>query len=87
LASRRLQKSGLLTLCSHSGVTSATSVNSERRAAAGREPSLDEPARNKIAQIPGVVEAYPDIRFVTEVRFDDKPHLTMVAGIPFLRQK
>ena len=34
-------------------------------------------------QIPGVVEAYPDIRFVTDVRFDDKPHLTMVAGIPF----
>jgi putative ABC transport system permease protein len=30
-----------------------------------------------------VVEAYPDIRFVTEVRFDDKPHLTMVAGVPF----
>ncbi len=45
--------------------------------------SLDEAARQQIAHIPGVVEAYPDIRFVTDLRFDGKPHLTMVAGIPF----
>jgi putative ABC transport system permease protein len=44
---------------------------------------LDEAARQKIAHIPGVVEAYPDIRFVTDVHFDGKPHLTMVAGVPF----
>jgi len=46
-------------------------------------PSLNEPARKKIEQIAGVVEVYPDIRFVTDVRFDGKTHLTTVAGIPF----
>ncbi len=85
LASRRLQKSGLF------DTVVATSRRDLRNFREQREngpppaesPSLDEPARKKIEQIPGVVEAYPDIRFVTEVRFDGKPHLTMVAGIPF----
>jgi putative ABC transport system permease protein len=85
LASRRLQKSGLF------DTVVATSRRDLRNFREQREegpppvesPSLDEPARNKIAQIPGVVEAYPDIRFVTDVRFDGKTHLTMVAGVPF----
>jgi putative ABC transport system permease protein len=84
LASRRLQKSGLF------DTVVATSRRDLRNFREQREdgpppaesPSLDEPARNKIAQIPGVVEAYPDIRFVTDVRFDGKTHLTMVAGVP-----
>jgi hypothetical protein len=29
-----------------------------------------------------VLEAYPDIRFITELRYDDKPHLTMVGALP-----
>jgi putative ABC transport system permease protein len=85
LASRRLQKSGLF------DTVVATSRRDLRNFREQREegpppaesPSLDEPARNKIAQIPGVVEAYPDIRFVTDVRLDSKPHLTMVAAVPF----
>ncbi len=85
LASRRLQKSGLF------DTVVATSRRDLRNFREQREegpppaesPSLDEPARKKIEQLPGVVEAYPDIRFVTEVRFDDKPHLTMMAGVPF----
>jgi putative ABC transport system permease protein len=84
LASRRLQKFGLF------DTVVATSRRDLRNFREQREdgpppaesPSLDEPARNKIAQIPGVVEAYPDIRFVTDVRFDGKTHLTMVAGVP-----
>jgi putative ABC transport system permease protein len=85
LASRRLQKSGLF------DTVVATSRRDFRNFREQREegpppaesPALDEPARQKIEQLPGVVEAYPDIRFVTELRFDDKPHLTMVAGVPF----
>jgi len=85
LASRRLQRSGLF------DTVVATSRRDLRNFREQREdgpppaesPALDEPARQKIEQLPGVVEAYPDIRFVTEVRFDDKPHLTMVAGVPF----
>ena len=49
-------------------------------------PDLDEAARQNIASIAGVVEAYPDLRFITELRFDDKAHLTMVSGMP-LSQK
>ena len=85
LASRRLQKSGLF------DTVVATSRRDLRNFREQRDdgpppaesPALDEPARRKIEQLPGAVEAYPDIRFVTEMRFDDKPHLTMVAGVPF----
>ena len=85
LASRRLQKSGLF------DTVVATSRRDFRNFREQRDegpppaesPALDEPARQKIERLPGVVEAYPDIRFVTELRFGDKPHLTMVAGVPF----
>jgi putative ABC transport system permease protein len=85
LASRRLEKSGLF------DTVVATSRRDLRNFREQREEgpppaesrSLDEAARQQIAHIPGVVEAYPDIRFVTDLRFDGKPHLTMVAGIPF----
>jgi putative ABC transport system permease protein len=46
-------------------------------------PTLNETARLKIAQLPDVLEAYPDIRFITELRYENKPYLTMVAGLPF----
>jgi putative ABC transport system permease protein len=85
LASRRLQKSGLFDTVV---VTSRRDIRNFREQredgpAPAESPALDESARQKIAQLPGVGEAYPDIRFVTELRFDGKPHLTMVAGIPF----
>jgi putative ABC transport system permease protein len=85
LASRRLQKSGLFDTVV---VTSRRDIRNFREQredgpAPEESPALDESARQRIAQLPGVTEAYPDIRFVTELRFDGKPHLTMVAGIPF----
>ena len=85
LASSRLQKSGLFDTVV---VTSRRDIRNfrepqENGPAPAASPSLDEPARQNIAKLPGVVEAYPDIRFVTEIRFDDKPHLTMVAAVPF----
>ncbi|MGA9473605.1 MAG: FtsX-like permease family protein [Terriglobales bacterium] len=85
LASRRLQKSGLFDTVV---VTSRRDLRNfreqrEEGPTPAESPSLDELARKKIVLIPGVVEAYPDIRFVTDVRFDGKPHLTTVAGVPF----
>jgi putative ABC transport system permease protein len=85
LALSRLQKSGLF------DTVVATSRRNLRNFGESRDnapspaesPELDEAARQKIEQIPGVAEAYPDIRFATEVRFQDKPHLTVVAGLPF----
>jgi len=85
LASRRLEKSGLF------DTVVATSRRDLRNFREPRDegppsaesPALDEPARQSISHLPGVVEAYPDIRFITELRFNDKPHLAMVAGVPF----
>jgi ABC-type antimicrobial peptide transport system permease subunit len=31
--------------------------------------------------LPNVLEAYPDIRFITQLQFEDKPHLSMVSGL------
>src|SRR5580698_272035 len=85
LASQRLQKSGLFDTVV---VTSRRDVRNfreqrEEGPAPAESPALDEPARQKIEQLPGVTEANPDIRFSTEIRFDDKPYFTMVASIPF----
>ncbi len=85
LVSRRLVKSGLFDTVV---VTSRrdlrfTERDQERPAQTpGESPVLDESVRQEIERLPNVLEAYPDIRFVTELRFDDKPHLTMISGLP-----
>ena len=43
---------------------------------------LDDEARKAIERLPNVVEAYPEIRFTTEVQFNGNPYMTMVAGVP-----
>src|SRR5208283_1462473 len=50
--------------------------------APGESRILDEPTRQEIEHLPNVLEAYPDIRFITELRYDDKPHLTTIAALP-----
>jgi putative ABC transport system permease protein len=85
LATRHLAKSGLFDTVV---VTSRREMrgfnrNDERNTASAAESrTLDEPARQEIERLPDVLEAYPDIRFITELSYQDKPHLTMVAGIP-----
>ena len=85
LASRRLMKSGLFDTVV---VTSRRDLRNfgrdeERSGPAPAESRiLDEPTRLEIGRLPNVLEAYPDIRFITELRYEDKPHLTMVAALP-----
>src|SRR6516225_3524003 len=85
MATRRLVRSGLFDTVV---VTSRRDLRNFNRSddAGGLDPAqspvLDEPSRQKIEQLPNVVEAYPDLRFITSFTFEDKPHLTMVAGIP-----
>lgn len=43
---------------------------------------LDEEARKELAQIPGVVEVYPEVRFPTGIKFNDNTYPTVVAGVP-----
>jgi len=86
LAGRRLQKSGLfdtVVVTSRRDLRGFSREQEENGPAPAESPALNEPARQKIAQLPNVVEAYPDIRFITELRFEDKPYLTMMAGLPF----
>jgi putative ABC transport system permease protein len=85
LASRRLMKSGLFDTVL---VTSRRDLRNfggddERNAPAPAQSRiLDEPTRQQLEQLPNVLEAYPDIRFITELRYEEKPHLTMVAALP-----
>ncbi len=85
LASRHLMKSGLFDTVV---VTSRRDLRNFGREEETNAPApaqsriLDEPTRIEITHLPGVIEAYPDIRFITELRFDDKPHLTTVAALP-----
>ncbi len=84
LASSRLTKSGLfdtvfvtpkLNMRGAGGPPSTAVQQSETRL-------LDEDARQEISKLPNVIEVFPQIRFPTEVRFDDKPYPTVVAGMP-----
>ena len=86
LAGRRLQKSGLfdtVVVTSRRDLRGFNREQEENGPAPAESPTLNEDARQKIAQLPNVLEAYPDIRFITELRYEDKPYLTMVAGLPF----
>lgn len=84
LASRRLVKSGLFDTVVVTSRRDLRNGREEERSgpAPGDSRILDEPARIEIEHLPNVQEAYPDIRFITELRYDDKPHLTMVAALP-----
>ena len=85
MASRRLQRAGLFDTVVVSSRRDLRSFNREQETeglAPAQSPELDENARAKIAAVPGVIEAYPDLRFIAELRFEDKPHLTMIAGLP-----
>ena len=86
LATRRLVKSGLfdtVVVTSRRDLRNFNRGDDDNNAPSPADsPALDELARAKIAQMPNVVEAYPDLRFITSFTFDSKPHLTMVAGIP-----
>lgn len=82
MASRRLAHSGLFDT-----VMVMPKRNRGFRPNADGPPSskvgrpLDESARTQIAALPNVVEVYPQIRFLTEIRFNNNPYLTTVAGI------
>src|SRR5579862_3008043 len=85
LANRRLEKSGLfdtVVVSSRRDLRSYNREQEENGPAPAESPTLDESARLQIEKLPHVREAYPDIRFVSEVRYQDQPHLAAVAGLP-----
>ena len=85
LASRRLMKSGLFDTVVVTSRRDLRNFNREEERngpAPGESRILDEPTRQEIERLPNVLEANPDIRFITELRFEDKPHLTTIAALP-----
>jgi len=85
LATRHLVRSGLfdtVIVTSRRDIRNLSREDERSGPAPAESRILDEPARQQIEHLPNVMEAYPDIRFITEVRYEDKPHLTMVAGLP-----
>jgi len=85
LATRHLAKSGLfdtVVVTSRREMRGFSRDDERSTASAAESRTLDEPARQEIEHLPEVLEAYPDIRFITELRYQNKPYLTMVSGIP-----
>ena len=85
MASRRLVKSGLfdtVVVTSRRDLRGMGREEERTGPTPGESRVLDEPARAEIEHLPNVLEAYPDIRFITELRYDDKPHLTMISALP-----
>jgi putative ABC transport system permease protein len=59
---------------SSSDPAGATSDSAPRR--------LDDAARQELEHLPNVVEVFPQIRFITEVRYNGNPLTAMVAAVP-----
>ena len=85
LFSQRLAKSGLFDTVFVSSRRDLRGMGREEERKGptpGESRILDEPARQAMERLPNVSEAYPDIRFVTELRYDNKPHLTTISALP-----
>jgi len=85
LATKRLTRSGLFDSVF---VAPRTNIRGFGRAfregpEKPEEPrALDEDARQQITRLVNVIEVYPQIRFLSEVRYSGNPYTTVVAGIP-----
>jgi putative ABC transport system permease protein len=85
MASQRLERSGLfdtVLVTSRRDMRNFNRGREESGPAPAESPALNEDARKKLEQLPSVREAYPDIRFFTELRYQGKPHISTVAGLP-----
>jgi putative ABC transport system permease protein len=88
LASQRLNKSGLFDAVFVTSKRGMRGMNGDgpRTAAKTATPedakTLDEPARQRFEKLPNVTEVYPQVRFLTEVRFNGASYSTNALGLP-----
>jgi putative ABC transport system permease protein len=85
LASKRLANSGLfdtVLVTSRRNLRDFNRPSADKSASPQKAQPLDDDARKAMAQLPNVVEVYPQIRFPTEVRYNGNPFSTVVAGVP-----
>ncbi len=86
-ASKRLESSGLFNAVFVYSQSDMQEFRGPRRTGGAVTPPsesrpLDESARRDLSRLPNVTEVYPQVRFMTEVRFADNPYPTSVAGVP-----
>jgi putative ABC transport system permease protein len=89
LASQRLNKSGLFDAVFVTSRRAGRGMGGERsrpatQASGKREEAkpLDQAARLQLEKLPNVTEVYPQVRFLTEVRFNGATYSTNVLGLP-----
>jgi ABC-type lipoprotein release transport system permease subunit len=84
MISVRLEKVGfnLLTVMNRGNLRMGAQGMDPSQANPADERALDEAARLEIERLPGVVEAYPDLRFVGEFSFGDVTRHSLVTGLP-----
>jgi len=85
LAAKRLSQSGLFDTIFVTPKNNFRGMGrTPREAAESNKPPrvLDDDARKELAALPNVMEVNPQVRFFTEVRFNNKPFATVVAGMP-----
>ena len=84
MASKRLSQSGLFDTIFVTPKNNFRGMGRPQHEVVSDKPPrpLDEDARKQLEQLPNVIEVYPQIRFFTEVRFNNKPFGTVVAGMP-----
>jgi putative ABC transport system permease protein len=85
LAERRVARSGLfdtIVVTPRRSMRGLERAENRTGAPPAESPPLDEKARVEMARLPDVLEAVPDLRFITEFRYEAKPHFTMLAGLP-----
>lgn len=86
-ASKRLESSGLFNAIFVYSQSDMQEFRGPRTAGGNDTPRsesrpLDESARTELARLRNVTEVYPQVRFMTEVRFAGNPYPTSVAGVP-----
>lgn len=85
LAAKRLSQSGLFDTIFVTPKNNFRGMGRPPREAAESDKPprvLDDEARKELAGLPNVMEVNPQVRFFTEVRFNNKPFATVVAGMP-----
>ncbi|HTQ95754.1 MAG TPA: FtsX-like permease family protein [Candidatus Acidoferrum sp.] len=84
MASKRLSQSGLFDTIFVTPKNNFRGMGRPQKEVESDKPPrpLDEDARRELEKLPNVLEVYPQVRFYTEVRFDNKPFGTVVAGMP-----
>jgi putative ABC transport system permease protein len=90
LASQRLTKSGLFDAVFVTSRRDFRGPGGEGREGPPRKSSappekfkpLDDDSRQQFAKLPNVVDVYPQIRFLTDVRFLGNSYSTNVLGVP-----